>query len=420
MKVLVCDDIQSRAKRTRRQINNATGHDVEILAEGALTTAITVLMQRAGGLLGNGQGGALGTTAACAFDGGFDVAILDNNLSELRIDGARHTAESIAGYVRAFVDLPYIVSLNKTPHVDFDLRHLIGDHDTHTDLALNGAHLANRALWTGDPADAMDEFVPWYWPTLDDIAERRRAQIRFVVEHFEDPILASLGVPAEAAAHGLSRRAKGALSPEARNVAGITFREFFEKTCRSLPIPGHRQKLSKMMADRNTTRDAVGRVVAAELDRWVRRDLLGPQDVLVDLPHLLMRMPFLLGDNARDVERWNETIHAPQAPYGLDGNTYEGHLSNVRFQCEAWTKSPCFWWGSLKANAELSRMFFEKAATPWAAAVFCEDISRFRLSAGGGAGVPKEFAGEFEGTWSRRHVAYVKGRRYRPQSRLVK
>ena len=47
--------------------------------------------------------------------------------------------------------------------------------------------------------------------------------------------------------------------------------------------------------------EIIARVVAAYIDRWFRRDVLGPQEALVDLPHLLMRLPFLLGEKAGDL-----------------------------------------------------------------------------------------------------------------------
>src|SRR5262249_6663498 len=100
-----------------------------------------------------------------AFDG-YDVVILDNNLSHLPIEGARLTAEAIAGYVRAITDTPYVVSINKNPEIDFDLRFLVGDYATRADLAINTSHLTNPALWTGRRADAKDDFRPWYWPAL--------------------------------------------------------------------------------------------------------------------------------------------------------------------------------------------------------------------------------------------------------------
>ena len=419
MKILVCDDIETRGERTQREIAAAeTGHETELLTGNRLNTEITKLFNRARAVLNNPESPATETESS-KFGSDFDIAILDNNLSFLDIPGARHTAESIAGYVRAFGNIRYIVSLNKNPHVDFDLRYLVGDYQTHADLALNNRHLSNRALWTGQPKHAKDGFLPWYWPALNDAPRRRAEQIRFVAEHIDDRILETMKFPRPGSDY-LSRHASGALSPEAIRARSITFTKFFVTSCRSLPIQQERETLAKVAASgANAVREVVSRVVAGEMDRWVRRDLLGPQDLLVDLPHLLMRMPFLLGPNANELERWNEAVVVADPPYGLSNEIYRNHLESTRFAHDVWTKSPCFWWWRLKSNAELNRMFFEKES-PWADALFCEDISLFRSSDSGTSSPPMEFAAEFESTWNRRHVAHLPGKHYTPKSRLAK
>ena len=419
MKILVCDDIESRGEQTRMEISARTGQETELLSGGHLKKEIEDLFERAGSVLKRPRSSVPATeNETSKFGSDFDVAILDNNLSDLSIHGARHTAESVAGYVRAFGNIPYIVSLNKNPQVDFDLRYLVGDYQTQADLALNDKHLSNPALWTGDPNDANDGFLPWYWPALNAAADRRRRQIRFVDEHLRDSILESMKFPASASDY-LSRHAKGALSAEAARVTSVTFMKFFVTACRSLPIRRERERLAKAASESDTARGVVSRVIAGEVDRWVRRYLLGPQDLLVDLPHLLMRMPFLLGRNANDLNRWNATVIATEPPYGLGSEIYKNHLEEAMFPHEAWVKSPCLWWRTLKSDAELNRMFFGDKS-PWVDAVFCEDVSRFNSTTEEVRSVPMEFAAEFEGSWSRRHVAVVKGKNYTPKSRLAK
>ena len=419
MNVLVCDDIKRRGEKTRKEIVAATGCEPVLLSEKGLTTEIENLFERAKYVLKNAEWPAPATeNQTSRFCSDFDIVILDNNLQALDMVGARHTAESIAGYVRAFGNIPYIVSLNKNPHVDFDLRYLVGDYQTQADLALNDKHLSNRALWTGDPKDATDGFLPWYWPALNDAAGRRREQIRFVMKHLDDRILDAMDFPASASDY-LSRHAKGALSPEAVQVKRVTFKTFFVTSCRSLPIRLDRQKLSEMASESNTAREIVSCIVAAEMDRWIRRDLLGPQHVLVDLPHLLMRMPFVLGAKANNLCHWNEAATATEPPYRLSDAIYRNHLEGSRFGHDAWVKSPCFWWGTLKSNEEFNRMFF-RDKSEWAGAVFCEDLSRFKLTDEEANSAPMEFAAEFEGSWNRRHVAVVKGKNYTPKSRLAK
>lgn len=416
MKVLVCDDIKGRGERVKKAIEDAAGHETELLSGTLLEREIKELFRRSRLVLDSKIPPQVMDGETSSFTSDFDVAILDNNLSALEIGGARQTAESIAGYLRAFGHIPYIVSLNKNPHVDFDLRYLVGDHGTYADLAVNGDHLSNRALWTGKPGDAPDDgFFPWYWPPLNDVATRRRRQIRFVQERLDELIFESINL--SSASVCLSRHAKGSLSPEAVDVSEVTFKDFFVTACRSLPIGEEREKLAKATSD-ETVRCVVSRVVAGELDRWFRRDILAPQDLLVDLPHLLVRMPFLIGPDAQNVDRWNDALTAKKSPYGLSKEIYEMHLQDSEFVHDIWTQAPSFRWRELKSNAELNRMFFGDDAQ-WAEAVFCEDTSRFVLRKGSKL-PPAEFAAEFEGAWNRRYVADLPSKHYAPKSRLAK
>ena len=162
MKILVCDDERSKGEKTRQAIAAGTDSETRLLAQDELAEHIGALFDRAASMV-KPDSTAPSTQSEFESDE-YDIAILDNNLSELHIRGARHTAESIAGYARAFGKIPYIVSLNKNPHVDFDLRYLVGDYETHADFALNDKHLPIAALWTG--ISVNDQFRPWYWPPM--------------------------------------------------------------------------------------------------------------------------------------------------------------------------------------------------------------------------------------------------------------
>lgn len=422
MKILVCDDIEERGKDTLAEIRRANirQETSKLIFGGELTDWITSLFKHAKSILVEKP--EVKNIVIDSFD--FDVVILDNNLADLDISGARHTAESIAGYIRAFTRIPYIVSLNKNPHVDFDLRYLVGDYETRADQALNTEHLSNRELWTGQSKTSADRFLPWYWPALNEMPPKRRGQIDFVKKHFDDSVLTTLSFPEEQIEY-LSRHAKGTLSPEIddSSIKNITFKQFFETSCRSLPIRRERENItylfdSQDLAVRRLARNIVARVVAAEIDKWIRRDLLGPQDVLVDVPHLLMRMPFLLGNEADKLRQWNAAILSKIRPFGLSRSIYQRHLSRAKFKNDNWVKSPCFWWQMLKSDEKLNDMFFHPKAK-WKDGIFCEDTSRFEWAGDDGRNSPIEFAAEFEGAWDRRHVTILQGKRYTPQSRFA-
>src|ERR1700728_978762 len=426
MNVLVCDDEQPRCAEIVSKIKDAGQGAPDSIAANKLTNELTSLFKNVRPWIDNPA--QYDGKTKTAFDGA-DIVILDNNLAHLDVTGARLTAGAIAGYIRAFTTATYVVSLNMNPDVDFDLRFLVGDYSTRADLALNAEHLANPALWTGDRKSAKDGFLPWYWPRLATVSDRRRKQIDFVKKQLDQPVLGVLGFDDEAISF-LSPHAAGALSADAASngeiakggtpLEKITFRDVFVAKDRSLPIKREREGLSQ--GERNGTRallDVIARIVAADLDLWFRRDVLAPQEPLVDVPHLLTRFPFLLGSRAKDINEWNKSTEANEAPYGIEKSLYDAHLAKATFEHETWVGGACFWWPKLKADEKLNALFFEAKEGDWADLVFCEDRSAFFEREPKAGEAPTEFPAEFEGAWQRRYVARVGGYRYSPRSRLA-
>ena len=349
------------------------------------------------------------------------------------IEGARLTAEAVAGYIRAFSQAPYIVSINKNPDVDFDLRYLIGDYATRTDLALNSRHLSNPALWTRGREDAVNGFLPWYWPRLLDAGPARRTKVEFVKAHLGQSICDALGLTADDFSF-LSRQARSLLShaEETRDAdmerpeqtgATATFREVFLASGRSLPNKEERNALDhKLQRGEDSAATIIARAVTADIDLWFYRDVLGPQEALVDIPHLLMRMPFLLGNNASDINHWNMAVDTATGdpPFGLNEALFDTHLEQTLFGQGEWSTPPCFWWPKLRENDELNSHFSDRNGVTWADVVFCEDRSEFlSLDPNSDTPPPVEFVAQFEGSWNRRYVADIDGVRYVPKSRFA-
>ena len=383
MKILVCDDQPTRCKEIASRIRASTRQNPRELSYEDLEKELTRLFEDVDACIkspNKHKGGKY------KFDD-VDILVLDNNLAHLKTPGSRLTAESIAGYIRAFTTATYIVSLNKNPDVDFDLRYLVGDYATRADVAVNNEHLGNLALWSGNSADAVRGFRPWYWPSLSTVAGRRRKQIEFVFEHLDESIVETLGFDDEAISY-LSLHAKGALSPEAESdradtevdqFKALTFRQVFLTKDRSIPSKEEREALSTASLEKGSKAlgQLIARVVAADIDLWFRRDIVGPQEPLIDIPHLIVRFPFLLGDRANNIDEWNKTIIASEPPYGLDKQLYDKHLADNKFEHDEWVPTPCFWWPKLKADERLNDYFLKDRATDWADLVFCEDRSAF-------------------------------------------
>lgn len=429
MKILICDDQDDRAEEVNGMVaQGIPGAEITKLSGDELAGQLKRLFERVTLRLDSPDNAA--TTASLAFDNA-DIALIDNNLTHLDIGGARLTAESIIGYVRAFTSVPYIVSLNKNSDVDFDLRYLLGDYETRADIALNTEHLRRPRLWVKAAGNLDDGFLPWYWPELSAAFVARQEQIAFVQSSIDSTVFDKLGFPSDQDSLSfLSLHAMGALYPPAEGVKGapdgkslakVSFRDVFEGGRRSLPIELERKAILDAAGRGNALAiETIARVVAADVDHWMRRDVLGPQEMLVDLPHLLLRMPFLLGDGAADLTQWNRALALPWSPpFGTDSTLFAEHVAGVRFAHAMWTSAPAFWWPQLKANKILNELFFASRSEQWKDAVFCEDVSEFRERTPTSGSTPAEFTAEFEGSWVMRHVARIDGIRYSPKTRFA-
>lgn len=421
MRVLICDDREDECRSAQEALKKGAPQSVrsDLLYDYKLAETLKTFFNDVNRVLDQASNSK---TLTSVFDG-YDLVFIDNALSYLGLPGPRLTAEHIAGYVRAFSACPYVVSLNKHDDRDFDLDYLIGDRTTRADLAVNTDHLENKALWTGKSIDAKEGFLPWYWPELLKSPAVRRKQIEFVKKHLEDPVLHSLGFSPESIGR-LSSHALGVLSPHASlNVAeadkgqraeDVTFRDFFGVHERTLPARADR----KTVEDKQLL-DAIARTAAADIDLWFRRDIVGPQDILVDIPHLISRMPFLLGPHASDINAWNKAVQSTAQPFGCTPSLFRKHIKDRRYIRPPWSTRASFWWNDLKADEDLNKLYYSGGSS-WGDFVFCEDTSQFlpRTNAHDEERVV-EFPTALEGAWARRYIASLDHIRYQPLSRLA-
>lgn len=338
-------------------------------------------------------------TVRSGFDD-FDLIFLDNNLSHLEVGGVRLTAEFIAGYIRAFSNSPYVVSLNRN-QFDFDLRYLVGDFETKADLSLKTEHLRNPGLWEYPVAGAEGNFRPWYWPNLSEAPDRRRRQVDSLMPRLGEPILSYFAFP-RLAKIALSRHAAAYLSPKASidglndgegtPIENVTFWHHFRTSNRTLLrderaelcFPGLApvERAARMLVsnepvpDDERLRAIVSRVVAGEIEFWLRRDVIGPQDVLIDAPHLAMRIPALLGSAGRTIDDWNQVVNSRMPPHGIDTDLFDRFIKPWTFEPAIWVDAHAFWWPEIDAAEDLAILAGEDEVERLRCA-FAEDTSRF-------------------------------------------
>lgn len=330
-----------------------------------------------------------GVPTSTSFDGA-DIVLLDYGLTALKRSsgGPRLTADHIAGYIRAFSNASYVISLNRLIDVDFDLKYLVGDFETKSDLALNTPHLEEPGLWTGIAKPGA--FCPWYWPRLDMVAARRKKQIEILESQLDQPLLQILGMPDEVIPH-ISHQAIAFLSPRAEgseahsnlDVRLTTAWHHFRSSNRTL-VKNDREELvksfggdikSEEIPDDPRFRRIVARVVAAELEFWFRRDIMGAQKVLIDAPHLQVRYPFRTGgDGSPDI--WNSTtVPGNAAPYGLDGQLFNEIPDKAKYIGQPWIDRPAFWLPVIERESGISALLESNVRNN--DIVFCEDTRRF-------------------------------------------
>lgn len=136
--------------------------------------------------------------------------------------------------------------------------------------------------------------------------------------------------------------------------------------------------------------------------------MLGPQDVLVDIPHLIQRCPFLLGGDISDRKTWDQAVN------GSLNNLKELVPTAAWFCASDWLTRPAVWWHQLQQHGPFgeARAAFDFGNVP--DFVFLEDASRF-----GPFDEAREFRAGFHNIYDRRYLKIFPGIRYAPQRRLA-
>ena len=332
---------------------------------------------------------------SCVFDE-VDILIIDYDLIHIDDDNTEYTGESLAHLARTFSSCAVVIVLNQFGQIDFDLR-LRGHLASHADLNINADLVATPGLWRCPP---WSGFRPWSWPVLSDAVRSQRARKRVLEGNMDSPLIRFLGMLPEDASR-LSDSAFSFISPDVDDFEGLQTRTF-EQFLSSTP----NGKDARSLLDTPHSSAAVS-FVAARIGKWLEREILGPQEVLIDVPHLLQRFPFLLGQDVSDIDAWNEAVHQ---------TTRIREIIDTKF----WFKPadclsrPAVWCRRLGADDEFSRRRgdFDYSIVPNVA--FMEDCSKFMDISQG-----TEFRAGFHNAFDRRFVKRIAGLRYRPQRRFA-
>ena len=391
--VLICDDdidvcvqwvkaVRAVAPPERYDVAEAPGRD-------DLQDAIQELFARQSALLA----GHRRERSRCLFDG-VDILILDYDLLHIDERNARHTGESLARLVRVCTTAGVVLIVNQfDAHFDLSLR---GHLSSHADLNLQGDLLGSSGLWTDPP---WEGFRPWHWQTLHRAVETQRTRQQLVAEHFNEPVVDVLGMREEDHLC-LSDTAVGFIAPDARDWAA-TRKHTFASFVASL---GNGKCMSALL---KVDEEAACRFAASRIGKWLERRVLGPQNVLIDLPHLIQRFPFLWEDDLQNPAIWTAAVcGAEPAKRGIPESCW--------FEPTAFLSRPAIWSSRLLEQAGIreTRASFDYARVP--PFVFLEDTSAFEQLQ-----EATQFRAGHHNGYDRRFAKCVAGKVYAPQRRLA-
>ena len=407
MKVCVWDDETDAATEWKERLDAIlSGCDTHVHAatRNEIEQEVHVLHERRKSYVESDDGEDLGQGSELDDT---DILIVDNDLFDLpRLNDL--SAETVANRAGVYTECACIIVLNLNPDLDFDLT-LLDHRESKADLHINDRFVADLGLWKQCPTND-GAFRPWHWPLLLSTVSRYRSRVEELVKLLESeekdkPILDYFGF-GEDSKNRLSRSARAFLHP--KNPAEATsFMDFIDGNAMAVI-----QKDGKRISEREDVRK-MARIGARRISKWLDRYVLGPQDVLMDFPHLVEKLPFIIPANEQEcVEFWNSCAKLEGAPVGLVGEFGIGP-----FRMANWFDRPVFWTDRMETEENLERLFGATDTNP-EKLVFCEDSSSFHR-----ADDCDQFVAAHNSISDRRFVRWLREEdkeiRFGPQSRLA-
>lgn len=382
-KIVICDDEPERVSQwiAALQLVPDIGKSYEIggLQDGALEEGVKELSHRRNAQREN--------RTIAENRGGIDdaaILIVDYDLPKLPELVGSLTGEWLAYLARSYSSCGIIVAMNQFKSDNpFDLT--LRDHpDSFADLNIGSSQLGNRGLWGRE----WTGFRPWAWPVLPELEEMHSSRVRDVLRNLDQSIVEVLNISGDI---------QDRIPPDAREflassteLSAVTFREVATSSEQGLKAK-----------DRQGSDEALARIAASRVSRWIECYLLPSQDILVDAPHLASRFPSLIGGASAGQAQWDSTCFASSAEATGIASAIQGELFNPQ-----WASRPCWNWAAVSRDEQV-----QEVKDPWTSErgnlAFAEDLSRFIP-----ADAAREFVAAFDSPFSRRFLA-------RPDSDLI-
>ncbi|UMZ11908.1 hypothetical protein I9018_31335 [Pseudomonas sp. MPFS] len=355
MRVLILDDETPRATVWKKSLDALVGGEVVVYDAGQVSNLIGEL-HRARFNSRNGD-----YKPASSLEG-YDLIIVDYDLLGLEMErpAAWATGAELAYSIRLMSTVGPIVVVNQFGTNAFDLTMRRGI-SSYADLDVGSAQITASGLWS---SDGFAGFRPWHWPNLHEEVTRFENLNAFVLKHLDSPVLSVLNFELE------DSDAWNFISYEMVSFLGVgqqkketTFREMVKGNAglRVFNILEKDEKLISSLPD-----EQAARIAAAILIHWLEKVVLPSQEVIADVPHLSMQLPWIVEDFSNP-QAWADLC-------SLGDAHIPKFLIPYKVEPECLFSRPTFWAERARRDSQFPDKFeFSKLPN----IQFCEDVSRF-------------------------------------------
>lgn len=396
MRVRVCDDVKDIADSWVKDISDALD-SADVARMDSAKDEISKLLNRKIAVEDKSDP----HTHSTEFDE-IDVLVVDYDLLHLDGAGSRTTGEGVARLARTYSTCGAIVVMNQYRSAQFDLG-MRGHLESFADLNVAAELIGSTPLWRAVEPYA-GTFNPTIWrpmPTL--LAAARTLAGTLSGAGYDAPICEMIGLDLEAATE-LSDTAFGFLSSKAQtadDLRKVTLREFLTQSLDP--------KISETLIDKMP--DALFNYAAFRIAKWLDRAVLRPMDVLIDVPHLIDRLPFLILSEKSDVGDPEAWIKATLDPENLlDWDLLSKYVNE---RASSALGRQVFNWYQLSGDSKIDDLQDEYLEKENVRFHLAEDTSRFLPS-----GKLTQYRADFHNFGDRRAIEKLSSITYGPQRRM--
>jgi len=354
LRLTICDDERRRRERLKSDLESVasirSSFEVSYMLPGAFRDEMQLLRARRREARGRKSPGG---ERQSVFDS-TDLLLVDFDLMEYASYAA--DGEGVAYLARCYSRCGYVIEINEFGGNTFDLT--LEDHPrSFADLNLGGDQLTNPGLWSAQSRG----YRPWMWPNLSKVVADFRKCVADVLENPNAKILEFFQLE------------KSDLSSFSRPAIELLLgtRSLPEKATFASVVKT--SELGLLRSDRPMNDETIAAVAAARVAKWLGTAVLARQDVLVDAPHLVDRLPSLMKG---DLTRSELDKCAAFDEASLSDVLRLNSIKQYKFARPHWLSRPTWYWSRIRRDETISEI-----KSPFDAATlkyrFCEDVSRF-------------------------------------------